>query len=49
MTQTGQKPMRIRAIFTGENGSMGYITGEEYVLQVLQEKVIRKYGYPIYD
>lgn len=41
--------MRFNAIFTGANGSMGFIHGEEYVLQVLQDKVYRKNAYPIYD
>ena len=29
--------MRVEAVFTGANHSMGYITGQKYVLQVLRK------------
>ena len=35
--------MRIKAIFTGENGSLGYQTGKRYLLDVSYVKGLSKY------
>ena len=32
------KPMKIKAVFKGENGSCGYVTNTEYILYIEQKQ-----------
>lgn len=46
MTVAERKRMRVRAIFVGENGSMGYRNGDVYELLIAGNDVIEPHPCP---